>query len=824
MTAAALALALPGISWPAFSQVDPSPAGDRGTVVDPVTRHRLAVELVRYGNDIIGTLPVSTRSINIAKYFYEQAASFAPDDPEISSRLLEIALVAEDDQLIDSATRQLLNASPANQLAQLRRLMSAIDRFQTAEDRIRSYEILLSPENQEALGEILSSRLAFQLAMLHRRMGDIDQFSHWLGQSIALDPSYSEAIAMGAGFFQTRAGDKIANVELLVSLLLADPTDSTTPAVLANMLMQSGAYESARRMYFLSARDITADKSVPSSDMLADLALAEWASGDRDRALATIQARQQEMDAYYRSLTRQEAPDLSPIDLARMEAPLTPTLATVRAVVASSADADTARDAMSSAIESYENALQILATQEGTQKEQASALLEMAWLSLWLGGDVEKAEAWILQAQQLQELDPDAHARFDGWVQLRRGFDEDAMRSLTPLEEKDPVARLGLAVILEQQGKMQDAARKYLEVARSQPGTVIGIWSAERLSGILGTPLPMTEEAEKMTAIIANIPTVIDRYPDDPRLAISIDIEPAAQNIKPYEPVIINIELANNTPMPLAISPDGPINELILIEPVVQIPYQKALTFGPIVFDIAHRLRLEPYERITIPFDLRTVWVGLLLNLHPYQGATVMTTGILNFTASNNNMNLKTVFAPGLLGSEVTGTPLRVEGVRISEEWATGVISSSLEGSINSDDLTGLAILSVVAGSNTGTMTTDPIPEDLAQKSLATIFQLFPTFDPVQQAWFLCVMSRSDLLDPVRSMASRDGDQLVKAIRLVRLMESGDLSLLRDDPTLMSSLRSEDATIRQLAEWIEERIDILVEKQILEKGGGATGE
>ena len=120
-------------------------------------------------------------------------------------------------------------------------------------------------------------------------------------------------------------------------------------------------------------------------------------------------------------------------------------------------------------------------------------------------------------------------------------------------------------------------------------------------------------------------------------------------------------------------------------------------------------------------------------------------------------------------------------------------------------------------------MTTDPIPEDLAQKSLATIFQLFPTLDPVQQAWFLCVMSRSDLLEPVRAMASRDGDQLVKAIRLVRLMESADLSLLRDDQVLTSSLRSEDAVILQLAEWLEERIDLLVEKQIREKGDGPPG-
>jgi len=792
---------------------------------DPQSTHRLAIELLRYGNDIMLITPVTVESIELAKYFFQEASRLLPDDPQVTNRLLEMAILAEDQELIESATKSALRASPDNQVIQLRRLLQAVDHYQFAEERVAAYELLLSEANREVLGNTISSRIALKLAMLYRRMGDVDQFSTWLGRSITMDPSYSEAVAMGAGYFQTKVKDRLASVELLVSLLLADPTDSTTPAVLAHLLLEEGAYSAARRMYRLAISDLAAEGMGAQGDLLADLAIAEWASGDREAALSVIQSRQHEADNIYRQMTKQGSPDLSPLDLARMEAPLTPTLASVRAVIESEIGGDAASDALSSLIETYQGGMYILASQEGTEREQAWSLIELSWLVLWLDGDVEEVAKWLDQANALAEIDAEATKRFEGWISFRRGFDEDAAMILEPLSEEDPTARLGLALIREHQGRKQDAARLLLELARSEAGSIMGIWSRDRLNNLLGVDVPMTDLATELTSVIDSIPASIDRYPEDPRLAISIDVEPRKITTHPYDPVIIEIKLMNHTSMPMAISGEGPIQELMLLESMVQIPHQPPRALSPIVVDLGGRLRLEGYERITIPFDLRTTWVGSLLNQFPVDGAAVLTTGILNFRVSNQTAQHTAVFSPGLLGSQETGKTLHVEGVRVSEEWVATAITAAREQEADAKILADLALLTHVVRDQ-GRLVVKEINQDTIGQVVPLIAEKFPSWNEQQQAWFMSVAVSGELLNPIRAIVMQGNQDLPKMIILLRLLENRDPSEILANPMLTSSLRSGSDEIKQLAEWVEQRAQFAVEDQIQkqseQKKGGAS--
>jgi len=775
--------------------------------------HRLAIELLRYGNDIMLITPVTVESIELAKYFFQEAARLLPDDPQVTNRLLEMAILAEDQDLIESATRSALQASPNNQVIQLRRLLQAVDRFQYADERVAAYELLLTEPNREVLGDTISSRIALKLAMLHRRMGDVDQFSTWLGRSITMDPSYSEAVAMGAGFFQTKVEDRLASVELLVSLLLADPTDSTTPAVLAHLLLEEGAYSAARRMYHLAINDLEAEGMGAQGDLLADLAIAEWASGDREAALSVIQSRQLEADKIYREMSKRGSPELSPLDLARMEAPLTPTLASVRAVIESEAGGDAASDALSSLIETYQSGLYILASQEGTEREQAWSLIELSWLVLWLDGDSDEVAKWLDRAHQLAEIDAEASRRFEGWLSFRRGFDQDAAAILEPLSETDPAARLGLALIREHQGRKQDAARLLLDLARSEPGSIMGIWSRDRLNDLLGMDVPMTELATRLTSVIDSIPESVDRYPEDPRLAISIDVEPRKVTTHPYDPVIIEIELMNHTPMPMAISAEGPIRELMLLESIVHVPHQPPMGLSPIIIDLGGRLRLEGYERITIPFDLRTTWVGSLLNQFPVDGATVLTTGILNFRVSNQTAQHNAVFSPGLLGSEVTGKALHVEGVRVTDEWVATAITSARDRAVDPKILADLAVLTHVVRDQ-DRLVEKKIDQETLGQVIPLIAEKFPAWSEQQQAWFMSVAVSGELMNPIKAIVMQGDEDLPKMILLLRLLENRDPSEILANPMLMSSLRSGSDEIKQLAQWVEQRAQFAVEDQI----------
>ncbi|MCH2141195.1 MAG: hypothetical protein MK100_09220, partial [Phycisphaerales bacterium] len=793
----------------------PDSAPLRATAQDAVTQARLAIELCRYASDMLAVPPISVEAINSSRIFLNEAVLLDPDNDEIAYRALEVAILSEDPDAILAATNHVLKLDPGDQTVQLRRLVMAIDRFQLAEERVRAYEILLQPENQASMGPALSARLAFQLAMLYRRIGNQDQFGRWVGESMSLDPSYSEAMAVGAGYFQARIDDPVSTVELLVSLLMADLIDTSTPTVLGNTLMKHGAYAAAQRMYLLTISNLSASSTPPSNNLLADYVLAEWAMGKGAEALSSIHMRQMEMDQMYRSMTQQEKPDMTPLDLAKLEAPISPTLATIRAVIASDTDPDQASDAMLAAKESYLNAIGILEQNDtDATQQQAAAMLELAWLQLWLGDDAADAERRVSDAAKIGQMDDAARARFDGWILFRQGYTEDATNTLTPLIESDPSARLGLAMVQQQEGLLQDAANNYLQLAREATGTLIGVWSQHRLEQLLGAPVPMTEEAQAMTSLVDSIPRSVDRYAKDPRLAISFRMEPIRIDVAPFQEIVVAIEFTNKTSMPMAISPEGPLRELLLLRPDIRITGMKPIQYGPFVYNIGHRLRLEPHETLVLHIDLRVTWVGRVLNLFPLEGANVLLTAISNFMVANNNAAFKTTFEPGLLGTEITGSPIRVDGARVTDDWAAGVIVSLETSRFDAEIMTNLALLAAALAKDSLNENRAALSADTRAKAGEAIVDAFQRCDSVQQAWLLSVMKTSESIEELQSMAIVGENRLVTMILLIRLLEQRDNLLILENPLLVSSLRSDDTSIKGLAEWIERRAQQMLDMEL----------
>ena len=74
----------------------------------------------------------------------------------------------------------------------------AIERHQTVEQRIEIYRKLLGPKYRKACGPAVTSRLCADLAFLLDRTGDVDGFSEWLAEAVAVDPSDSACIYMAA--------------------------------------------------------------------------------------------------------------------------------------------------------------------------------------------------------------------------------------------------------------------------------------------------------------------------------------------------------------------------------------------------------------------------------------------------------------------------------------------------------------------------------------------------------------------------------------------------------------------------------------------------
>ncbi|MDY7108041.1 MAG: hypothetical protein SYC29_05335 [Planctomycetota bacterium] len=624
-----------------------SAAGD-----GPTAEERLAVQFRRAAARVIDAETLTVPAIEAAMSFLDEALALDPDNPELWRFAAELAVLADDQQAQAEAIERVVELDPRDTRARLMRLNLALERYDTVEERVEAYRRLLAPEQRERIGSPTASRLALDLALLLRRHGDLDGFAEALGEAAALDPANRAAAAIAAGFFRMRVDDPCGEAELLTNLLLADPTDVTTQIALAKLLLEHGAYAGAEKLYDLATRNQQMSGRAPTAGLLADKAVAEWANGNPEAALATVRQRQRDAETRQDARLASEEPDLDPrrrAQRAREQAMIPSTLAAVRAAIHLERGDEQAAESVRKALQTYAFIIeQIRAAPEVTDADIARLKLEMAWVAVWLAGDVSTVSSLLEDVEQLKPLSETARARFDGWLALCRGEVSEAVSRLEGSAETDPAAGLGLAEAYLRMDRRRDAARVLLDVARAQPGTLIGIGAANHLVDLLGRRVPLSEQAREMEALIDSIPSSFFRYPETPSLAVGLVVEPVKTTFGPYEPAVVNIVVTNNSPnYAFAIDRDGPIRPEVLVEYTTTLTAQ-ALERVPqaVVVDIDRRLRLDPLERIVIPVDLRCLQLGDALDTHAMSGTIVRVKATLNGVITGRG-----AVRPMLLGS-----------------------------------------------------------------------------------------------------------------------------------------------------------------------------
>ena len=779
------------------------------TAVAEVTARRLVGgQLTRAALTLVETQPVTTQALDTALVLLEQVVALNPHDAEAWRLLLRMGFLAENDRVRRDALQRLIKLAPRDDVVRLLYVNDKVDRYQTAEERVAFYRKLLSEPTRRKLGAAVASRLANDFAWLLDRTGDIDGFAHWIAEAVALDPSNRAAAATAAGFFRMNVGDDpFAEAELLTTLLLADPSSVDTQTVLARLLLENGAYTGADRMYRLAARTSVALRTPPASGLLADRVVAQWGRGDVDGALATIQKRQREADEIHRERMRQQDPRLTPLELARQHAPITPTLATTKAAIRNRRDAVPGGPALDGAIAAYRLLIEALETDQDTDpKDLAAFSLEIAFITLWLGGDVRIAQEFLLDARSHSGddgLSPDAQARFDGWIALRRGEVDRAVGLLEPLAEGDVAARLGVAMARLAQGRRRDAAREFYRVVSSDRGTLVGVWAADVLAELLQQPVPISDTARRLERLIESIPAIVDRLPDEPTLAVSVRVQPAKKTFGPFEPVIVNLEITNNASFPLAIDPHGPIRSQVVLIVDVQVARMPDLSRpSPMVVDIDRRLRLAPNERLVIPVDLRRGALGPVLSNTPLRGATMKVSAITGFYVAGPDS-----IRPGILGSEFDSVPFRVDGVRPTREWIYASIAAVLDPQ-SVTDLATIGLLSQIGSMAARAREIAPVaaveqfgdPRQVAEDTATAITEAYPKLDAVSRAWVLGAMTRTPLIEPVYVMARKDPDKLVRIAYLLYCLTGAD------DPMIDAARRGDDPDVRLVAEMMHDRI------------------
>ena len=796
-----------------------------------LVKDRLARALASRARIVLQREIVFLGVLNNSKVLLQRAIELSPDNPFIWRLALDLASILEDgdadaERWLSQGFTKLSQLEPDDEVIRVRRILDAIDRRQTAEQRIAASESMLTPQAVEAIGPRVAARIAFDLAMLQRRTGDAAGFERNLVRTLDLDPSFTQAAEVAAGYFRMTAPTLLDELRALRLAMLSNPTRPNAAAGLAEMCMAHGAYAAAADVLGVQVRIQSTSAIDESYDaLLADYLLALWASGNPDLGIVTARERQRDLDVIYLAEIERQGMQITQEERANLHLPLPTPLATALAAVSEGTASPNAKVAIGNAQVAFEALIEQLTRRKAGREQIAATALECAWVQLWLGGSLDKAPSMISKSADYGPLSEAARARFDGWVAFRQNDLAKAKSLLEPIATTDLNARAGLALVREASGDRKDAARLLLEVARATPATALGIWSRERLFTMLGKRAALFPESDGVEAA-AEMPADFVRVVQLGGDSLQLRIVPAQESARAWDPVRFDLELINRSEWPLAVSSDGPVKDSATVSASINIPGEMPRPPQIIILPIDRRFVIGPGETLRVPIDISVTDASAALRDDALSGALVSLHSIINWKTA------QTGFEPSPLGVEVESPVVHIEGEKVTRAWVEQSLAQLRDAAqVPDPELIALLSGALVRKSTTPELIPADAREPLAQAG-PVLADAAKRLWPEARAWLVFATPKGkrieqgkeaqDLLDVVAS----GGVELAAAVPELEALDAvlrGDESATvripwlavrtrrPEDPTLAASLDSKDPAVKAFAtdckQWLIEARD-----------------
>jgi len=778
----------------------------------------LARAMARAARRVLARAKPELPHLRLAFAFSASTTSIAPEDVECWRLFLAVVDASDpDNPLVREAEEQALAAisrlDPSDSVILLRRLLLAVEQGHTVEERLERFETLLAPSSVDVIGNDVAARLAFDMALLLSRSGDTDGFAERLAQSVALDPSYPSATATAAVFFGD--GEPETDAELFVAALLADPMESDFAAQLGLIALRNGAYSGAARMLGLASG--TAEQQGLSSDELAlQNAIALWGAGRDSDALAAIAARQRQLEAFAREAAARTAPDGFGIeapstDEITVDEPLQ--MSMLKAAILS---LDRDQQGYRKYVASVMKRLVDLMAEESDSLDRPAGdedeapwidpvrFLEAAAFAAWQGEDAGLIDQFVTAARSHTELTPDALGRFEAWRSIARGDLASAIDILTQLAVDDDLATLALSIAYERSGRDADAARLWLRLARSGPGTVIGIWCKHRLEEALGSSLPLTEVAQRIDDLIGQIPSTLDRVMLGRDDGYSLRLEPSAPTVRPFGELLYRMQVVNRMPTRISIGPEGPLLPTAHFATTITVAGAAgSVRTDSLILAIDRIFGIDPNDDLEIELDLSYYPAGEISVVRAEDGMVFDSRVITNFDTDGMNT------VPGTFGEKASARLMRVDGITPDAPYRRQAVeavtvmngSASLEALLM---LTEIALLTPIEEQN---------PEAIAFRDgvFQILEQRYVELPADARAWIAYALPpRSPLpgYERIVNMVWSDTSILVELALLARLTWSAGVEGARD-PLLARLVDSRNPDIAGLAADLREVLEIV---------------
>jgi hypothetical protein len=795
-------------SFLSLQAVDSLPTG-RG--LDEGIKSRYGEALLREACLIVNPADISVSELEGAIHLARKAALLEPDNPTRWYLLLALSGYAGDvlpaaNAATAEALARLSKLVPDDEQIRLRRLLLELDRRETAEARIAAFSKLLSPASVKLIGPAVASRLAYDLALLQSRADDVAGFAQSMNLALSLSPSFPAAADTSAGFISDRVEDPIDECELLVNAAMANPTELRGWTRLAALLMQEGAYGSAARVIRLAIPCFPnrEDQEEGRNIAATDLALALWGSNRAADALQAI--RQHESDAAQRQVTLIQTynPELTRAECESVPYPYSPLVATVAAAIESDLKSPKAGEALARLVKLAKESAdrdapptpkeapktpEEEAAREQSKRAAAAQLLDAAVSAALLGADSALVEDLLAASSSRVPLPADVRQRFDSWKRLQSGDASGALVSLGEERREQPAMHFLRAACLEATGDRKRAARAFLDVAQDMRGTMIGILAASRLKAILGTPLPDKPVVKQLDGIVASIPSTMERYLSGLDLPVRFEVRPRATMVEPFDPIRLELVMTNQTALTLAVTPTGPIENLVLLQPRISTTTQDAvIRLQPHIIPFDRAIQLAPGQSMSMEWDLSWSECGLRISQQPLDG------GVIDARVASNFNVIAGAYTAGPFGSMPTMQSILVQGVRLNDAWWESALRSASE--LKSDhDLVQVALLAFAAENKS----TTPERKTAAITAVKAAFEKMP---PMAQAWLLLIGPRvSPAFEPVLDAARTTSNADVRNAYMLAHCTA------KDDPQIAAADRSGDADSQLMSQVMRARFE-----------------
>ncbi|NBX36620.1 MAG: hypothetical protein EBR10_05285 [Planctomycetes bacterium] len=774
-------------------------------------KSRYAEALLREAYLILNPSDISVSELEGAILLTRKAALLEPENAERWYLLLAQAGYAGDvlPAAIEATAEALMRLSklrPADEQIRLRRLLLELDRRETAELRIAAFGKLLTPESVQVIGPAVASRLAYDLALLESRSDNVEGFASAMNLALSLSPSFPAAADTAAGFISERVENPIDECELLVNAAMANPAELRGWTRLAALLMQEGAYGSAARVIRLAIPCFPnrEDQELGRNIAAADLALALWGSNRPADALQSL--RQHESDSKQRQVTLIQTynAELTRAECEAVPFPYSQLIATVSAAIEVDMKSPTAGEALarlakvakeSAEQESPLNPAEPPKSPEETERRAeasrsaAAQLLDAAVSAALLGAEGALVEDLLAVSGQRAPLPDGVRQRFDAWKRLQSGDGAGALTLLGEGTRDQPPTHFLRAACFEATGDRKGAARAFLDIAQDMRGTMIGILAASRLKSVLGSPLPDKPEVKQLDGIVASIPAKMERYLNGLDVPVRFEARPLASAVEPFDPIRIDFVMTNQTTLTLAVTPTGPIESLVLVQPRLSSTTQDAVSrLQPQIVPFDRAVQLAPGESMSMRWDFGWSECGLRISQQPLEG------GLIDARIASNFNIIAGAYSAGPFGVMPTMRSILVQGVRMNDAWWESALRAASE--LKTDaDLVQVALLAFAADNKL-------VSAERKAAAAEAVTAAFPKLPPMAQSWLLLVGPRvSAAFGPVLDLARATADPDVRVAYLLAHCTT------KDDPQVAAAERSGSAEGQLIAQVMRARFE-----------------